>query len=164
MPWWWFFADHTSLTGPHLCKLWSTSWLFLFTEQHHLELASIQNKKWWGWVSAVSICVFLFCLVLCAYLSLKCHLSQAQIFFSLWIFLGKVINFKRMETRLNVCSQNSFVRSMHSQSLALGIFSVPLQYIHYDGGRLSAGLSDPPESDSRDLACWHTGGAEALPP
>ena len=140
----------------------------------HCGCFCLRNSTIWSWQAhrtkngedgcQLCRCVCVFCPVLCAYLSLKCHLSQAEIFFSLWIFLGKVVNFKRVEIRLNVCSQNSFVRSMRSQKLALGIFGVPLQYVHYDGGRLSAGLSDPPESESRDLACWHTGGAEALPP
>ena len=39
--------------------------------------------------------------------------------------------------------------------------TVPLQYISCDGGTLSVGLSDPPECETINLACWHAGEGEA---
>ena len=41
---------------------------------------------------------------------------------------------------------------------------MPLRYIACDGGTFPAGLPDSPESESRNLACWHTGEREDLRP
>ena len=44
------------------------------------------------------------------------------------------------------------------------ILCMPLGYITHDSGTLPAGLSESPEPESRNLACWHIGEGEDLRP
>ena len=45
------------------------------------------------------------------------------------------------------------------------IFCVPLRHITYDNRELRVGLFNvPPESESRNLACWHSGEEDDLRP
>ena len=44
-------------------------------------------------------------------------------------------------------------RTFKTQARNSALENLPLQYVAHDGGTLPAGLSDSPESESRNLSC-----------
>ena len=62
-----------------------------------------------------------------------------------------------------LCTVWAFSRGSAHEIPHWRIRCVPLRYIAHDGGTHPAGLSDSPESESRNLACWHTGEGDLRP-